>query len=121
MKNKLMLSVCAFLLLACSNDNDCCVNIDTSVSIKFLNEAGENLLGRAGGLNESDITIYYRIDNEWIEYFEGNLDYPKGISTVEGQDGPYLIVFPSNVIVADNYSETKIEFLKPVQIFSKQR
>ncbi len=71
---------------------------------------GKNLFELDSGLNESDISIYHRINNNWVKYFEGNLDYPKGIRIVEGGDGKYLMVFPSTKLVENNYSKTKIEF-----------
>lgn len=110
MKKILKITIIGFFLMACSKDKDCCVNIDTAISIKYVNVIGENLFELDGGLNESDITIYHRINNEWLKYFEGNLDYPKGIRTVERGDGKYLVVFPSTTLVENNYSETKIAF-----------
>ncbi|WP_222931450.1 hypothetical protein, partial [Xanthovirga aplysinae] len=54
--------------------------------------------------------IYHKSDNEWVRYYEGNLDYPMGITTQEREDGTYLLIFPSTEIMEDNVSETKIEF-----------
>ena len=104
--------IIGIIIVACSSDNGkvCCVNIDTGISIKYLNQNGENLLEINNGFNISDINIYHKIDNEWVKYFEGNLDYPKGLKTVERENGTYLVVFPSIEIFENNYSETKIEF-----------
>jgi hypothetical protein len=89
----------------------CCTNIDIGISIKYINEEGENLFElEMDGLNESNINIYHKINYEWVKYFEGNLDYPKGIRIIEREDGKYLVIFPSIVMVENNYSETKIEF-----------
>jgi len=110
MKKILTLLIIGFLLIFCSDEQDCCTNIDIGISIKYLNENGENLFELESGLTESNINIYHRINNEWVKYFEGNLDYPKGIRTVEREDGIYLVIFPSTTIVESNYSETKIEF-----------
>lgn len=110
MKKIFALLVVGILFSACSNEKGCCTIIDISTSIKYLNQEGENLFELDNGINESDITIYHKINNEWIEYFEGNLDYPKGIKTVLRESGTYLIVFPSTTIVENDYSETKIEF-----------
>lgn len=110
MKNILIL-IAVTLIAGCSTDErDCCTIIDTGVSIKYLNEEGENLFEIDGGLNLADINIYHKINNEWVKYFEGNLDYPKGLRTVEREDGTYLVIFPSTAIVENSYSETKIEF-----------
>lgn len=112
MKKIILLLIIGILSIACSDDAkvDCCTNIDTGVSIKYVNEDGKNLFELDGGLTEADITIYYKINNEWVRYYEGNLDYPKGIRTIEREDGTYLVIFPSTSIVENNYSETKIEF-----------
>lgn len=110
---KIFLLIAVIIIAGCSTEDDerdCCTIIDTGVSIKYVNEDGENLLETEGGLTEADITIYHKIDNEWIRYYEGNLDSPKGISTVEREDGTYLVVFPSTTIIENNYTETKIEF-----------
>ena len=111
MKKIVSILITVIVLTACSdNEMDCCTNIDIGVSIKYLNGEGENLFEIDNVLTESDINIYHKIDNEWVRYHEGNLDYPKGITTVEKEDGIYLEVTPSTTIVENNYSETKIEF-----------
>ncbi len=108
---KILLLIALTIIASCTTDEiDCCTIIDTGVSIKYLNEEGENLFEMNGGLNVSDINIYHKINNEWVKYFEGNLDYPKGLRTVEREDGTYLVIFPSTNIVENGYSETKIEF-----------
>ena len=65
------------------------------------------------GPTESDITIYHRENGVWQKYHQGNLDHPKGIMTLGKGDETYLMVFPSNIIVENNCSETKIEFSDP--------
>ncbi len=109
-KKIITLSIIGFFLTACSHDKECCMNIDTAISIKYLNKAGENIFDSDNGVSGSDITVYHRIDDQWIEYFEGNLDYPKGIRTVERTDGTYLVVFPSTELADNDCSETKIQF-----------
>ena len=111
MKKLLSLLIISLLFTSCSDDEgNCCTNIDLGISIKYLNNSGENLFDKADGYNLSDITIYHNINGEWEEYYEGNLDYPKGITTVDREDGTYLLLFPSTTYVANTYSETKIEF-----------
>lgn len=110
MKKILSLLLIGILITACSDEKDCCTNIDTGISIKYLNENGDNLFEISNGITESEITIYHKINDEWKLYYKGNLDYPKGIRTVESEDGTYLVIFPSTTLVENNYSETKIEF-----------
>lgn len=108
---KILLLIAVTLIASCTTDEkDCCTIIDTGVSIKYLNEEGENLFEINGGLDVSDINIYHKINNEWTRYYKGNLDSPKGINTVEREDGTYLVISPSTTIVENGYSETKIEF-----------
>ena len=108
---KLLILLAATLVVSCTTkEENCCTIIDVAVSIKYLNEAGENLLDIEGGLNPSDITLYHKINNEWVKYYKGNLDNPTGLATVAREDGTYLVVFPSTTIVENGYSETKIEF-----------
>ncbi|MDA7501931.1 hypothetical protein N8482_01520 [Chitinophagales bacterium] len=95
---------------SCNNDESCCTNVDTEISIKYLNQNGQNLFELTDGYSLSDITIYHRVNDEWVYYSEANLTYPKGIRTVDREDGTYLSIFPSTTIVMDSYSETKIEF-----------
>lgn len=110
---KVLLLVAATLITACSTEKDekiCCTIIDTEVSIKYINEDGQNLFEIEDGLTADEITIYHKINDEWIEYYKGNLDHPKGIFVVEREEGSFLKIFPSSTIVEDTYSETKIEF-----------
>jgi len=111
MKKIITLFIIGFFFTACSDETqDCCTNIDIGISIRYLNAAGENLFEIPDGIEESEITIYHKIDGEWERYFKGNLDYPKGINKVGREDGTYLVIFPSTTLVENNFSETKIEF-----------
>lgn len=111
MKRFLLLSLIV-ALTGCSSDEpeNCCVVIDTGVSIKYLTKEGANLLEMEDGYTPSDITVYHRIDNQWVKYFEGNLYEPKGLRIEEREDGKYLKVFVSTNTDAEGYSETKLEF-----------
>ncbi|MEM9328458.1 MAG: hypothetical protein AAGA85_22510 [Bacteroidota bacterium] len=96
---------------ACNQKDEpiCCTNIDTIISIKYLNGQGENLID-LGQYVESDIEVYHKSDGNWERYFQGNLDHPKGIRFDQLEDGYYLTVFPSTITDAQGLSETKIEF-----------
>ena len=111
MRKIILLFVTGIFIIGCSSDEtDCCTIIDTAVSIKYVNGDGENLFDLDNGITVSNITTYHKINNEWVRYYKGNLDNPKGISTAQTEDGTYLIVFPSTTIVENSYTETKIEF-----------
>lgn len=109
--NKIVIILAILLIIGCSPDErDCCIIIDTAVTIKYVNEEGENLFEPDNGLTTEDITLYYKINDEWVKYFKGKLDSTKGIRIDEREDGSYLTIFPGKHIVAERYSETKIEF-----------
>lgn len=112
MKNLFFLIIIGFLTVSCADKEiDCCVNLDTGISVKYLNENGENLFELGSeGYEESKIKVYHKIGDQWEGYYKNNLDYPKGIRLDEREDGTYLVIFPSTEIVERNYSETKIEF-----------
>ena len=63
------------------------------------------------GIDEADITVYHRKDQEWVAYFQGNLDHPKGIAIEENSEGePYLWLSPNTEYFSENLTETKLEF-----------
>ena len=84
--------------------------IDIGIDIKYLNTEGKNLFEIDNDYNESDITIYHKKNGKWNEYYEGNLDSPKGIVVVNGENGKFLSISPSTTLVGNNHSKTKIEF-----------
>jgi len=110
MKRIFTLIIIGFLTISCTDDENCCTVIDIGVDIKYLNENGENLFDISNGFDFSKINAYHKNDGNWEKYFEGNLDYPKGLMLVERKDGTYLRIFPSTTIVENNISESKIEF-----------
>jgi hypothetical protein len=113
MKMRTILAVIALgaMLASCSSFGVyCCTDFDTIISIKYLNEDGDNLFVVEGGYSESSINIYHKINGEWVLNYNEKLDYPKDIRIDEREDGTYLSIFPSKTIVSDNCTETKIEF-----------
>lgn len=111
MKKLLTLLLIGLFWTGCSDKNEnCCTNIDVGMAIKYLNEDGENLFEIEDGIKVSEISVFHKINGEWVEYFEGNLDRPQGISVIESTDGKYLDLFPSMTTNDNNISETKIEF-----------
>jgi hypothetical protein len=110
---KLYFLLLPFILAACSisqNEPDmCCTIIDVGVAIKYVNENGENLLEGENALDINDITVYHKADGEWQRYFEGNLDYPKGLAIIDIENEKFLRVFVSE-ITDESFSETKLQF-----------
>ena len=112
MKKIILLFIIGLSIFSCSDsdNNDCCVIVDIGIQIKYVNTAGQNLFEIDNGYKASDITIYHKINGEWSEYYKSNLDAPKGISVIDGENGKMLFISPSTTLDENNYSETKIQF-----------
>jgi hypothetical protein len=112
MKKLILLSVSIFFLLACEKDDpkNCCTVVDIGVSIKYINENEENLFQTENALNISDIKVFHKVDSEWEEYFEGNLDNPKGLSELEINGEKFLGISTSIRTDSNHISETKLSF-----------
>lgn len=111
MKKLVIVLVLGMIPFSCSNSGDGPISgviVDIGVHIKYLDENGNNLLN--SGIDESEINIYHKINKEWVKYYEGNLDYPKGIKIYERENEKYLLLFVSDKVNESNLSETKIEF-----------
>lgn len=111
MKKLVLVLVLGMIVLSCSNGDDEPLNsvvVDTGVYIKYLDENGNNLLNDE--IDESNINIYHKINNEWVGYYKSNLDYPKGIVVRERDNEKYLVLFVSIIVDGNNISETKIEY-----------
>lgn len=108
---KLLIVLLIPVISACSTDDPgvCCTNIDTSISMQYFNLQGVNLF-ETGVYTEANTEVYYKIDGEWVRNYNSNMDAPKGIWVSELEDGIYLTLSPSDVLDANNTSETKIEF-----------
>lgn len=111
MKNIYLIAI-TLILISCSSDEpeNCCVVVDTAVTIKYVNDNNENLLEGENSIDVNNIKVFHKIDSEWKEYFEGNMDYPKGLTTVEINGENFLRIFVSTDIDENQVSETKLEF-----------
>lgn len=111
MKKLFVFTLC-ILLISCASDDpeNCCTIIDTAVKIKYVNENGENLFDIENPIQISDIKVFHKINSEWIEYYKGNLDHPKGLMELEINEEKYLGVSVSIIHDADSISETKLQF-----------
>ena len=109
---KLLFAFIIIGLISCSSDEpeNCCTIIALGTDIKYESEEGINLIETSNTYNISEIEVFHRKDGEWKRYYEGNLDYPKGLRKTEIGGENYLTVFLSNEINQDNISETKLVF-----------
>ena len=73
-----------------------------------MDQNGNDLLNQQNGIQSSNIITYYRKNGAWIEYYEENLDYPRGYFDYDTESGDYLALFPSEYFYDGNISETKL-------------
>ena len=91
------------------DDNDCCVNIDTIITIHYTTADGNELLNSSDDYLAENIKIYYKNGDEFEYIYQGNLDRPNMHEVIENEDSTYtLIVHPSNYYEG-NFSTTLIE------------
>lgn len=112
MKKILSILLLSVFLFSCSDEDDkiCCTVIDTGIMIKYVNDEGENLFEMEGGLEETDITLFVKVDNVWERHPGSGTDTPRGVKTVEREGETYLLIYPSTTFIEDTYSETRVEF-----------
>ena len=89
---------------------NCCTEINTRIDIKYTDIEGNYILGMKNGINSEQIKLYYKVNNEWEEYYKEKLNYPKGYFVSDERGGNYICLFPSDEFFNNNFSETKIQF-----------
>lgn len=106
MKNAILL-ILMIIFLACDNENknnDAFV-VDTVVQITLKNEKGDDLLNpsTAGTYNTNKIKIYY-VDKQGNskEYYESNLDNPKGYFIFQNEGEYKIKIFPNDDLSISN-------------------
>src|SRR5690554_1906404 len=76
---------------SCIKTGDCCQVIETTVHLSYKNEKGENLINSKEEFNESNIKIYYKIENSYEEIYHGNLIHPRMFNTEMDQDSNLIM------------------------------
>ena len=102
----------AAMVISCKNDDeDCCTIVDTNIIIKFVDQNGKNLLNDVeGGIEPAGIVLYYKVNGQWEEYFESNLDAPKGYLTTEESGDAFFVLYTDPSYSENNNAEIKIQF-----------
>lgn len=101
------------LIVACDGDDQCCANIDTSISISVKNEDGLDLLDpqNPGAFQEEVIKIFYLTDGKVEEHYEPNRDAPRGFSIYkESAIDRYAIQVYPNDDVSEEFPVTYIRW-----------
>lgn len=99
-----------FSIIGCGDSaSTCCTIIDNAVSIRYINQEGQNLFSNSLEYDESYIRIYYKNNNEFEYVYKGNLDHPNMHHVFKNDLGEsVLMVFPSDYYDG-NFSTTLIE------------
>lgn len=103
MKKLLSILFVTSLFMSCQKEEprDCCTIVDISMSIKYIDENGENLLKAESGIDVSAIRVYNKIDEEWKIS-----ENPPFLS----DDEEYLIVSTGHTRNDENITTSKIVF-----------
>ncbi len=102
--------VLLIFILSCDSENsvDCCTNIDTELSIHYINEAGENLVNSTEEFDQANIRIYFK-DGEIFKYaYNNRLDLPNYHQVIDIDDQLVIRLFPSDLYEGE-FSTTLIE------------
>lgn len=109
MKNLFLIILVVFA--SCSKDSGSQVIVSTRVDISIKNVDGIDLLDPENDISfkESDIEIFYLVDDEPIVCNQPSMDYSKGFVIYKHQLEYRIRVFP-NDNVSDNYPITIIKW-----------
>lgn len=112
LNNIIFLLFVAVIAVSCEDDDvDCCTVVDTTIIMKFVDQNGVNLLNDTeGGIEPAGIVLYYKVNGQWEEYFESNLDAPKGYLTTEESGDAFFILYTDPSYSENNITEIKIQF-----------
>lgn len=98
------------LLLSCSKDNNNVQSssIDTGILIYLKDINGNNLLNTTN-YKENNIKMFYLINNEVKEYYQSNLDNPRGFKFLV-DDLPIRIALGPNTTETEEFPITYIKW-----------
>lgn len=109
MKNLVAPLLLILVLSSCSEQSDCCTNIELSINVEIQNANGADMLNpsTSGSISNLDIEVYYEIDGRFETYRSLNkgaiLDNPKGFDLQSKDTSYFLRVFsnptPGNSVV----------------------
>ncbi|MGK7396372.1 MAG: hypothetical protein ACNS62_17475 [Candidatus Cyclobacteriaceae bacterium M3_2C_046] len=108
-----MKNCCLFLCLiswfvACDQNDDCCDIIDAQIYLKYVDDQGNNWLDKTD-VSDSLIKVFYKKEDQWQYYSEGNFTNAYGYRIDEHQGAPYLAVFLSLELYDQLFSQTRVE------------
>ena len=99
----------AVILISCTKENNpSSTNIDTGIGISLKDSKGNNLLNTEK-YKENDIKILYLINNEVKEYYQSNLDNPRGFKFIV-DDLPLRMAVSTNTTETEEFPITYIKW-----------
>ncbi|MDH3322538.1 MAG: hypothetical protein OEM04_06070 [Flavobacteriaceae bacterium] len=112
MKNVIYFLLIAISLISCDDNEpiDCCTVVDIGILIKYVDQNGDNIIDKTNGIESSKIKIFHHINNDWVLYYDSNMDVSKGFKVIEINGENYISVFPSDHYIDHQFSETRIQF-----------
>jgi hypothetical protein len=108
MKN--LIYLLSLLLFSCNNENinPQSVNIDTGILIYLKDSNGNNLLNTEK-YKEKEVKMFYLINNEVKEYYQSNLDSPRGFRFLV-DDLPLRMALGPNTTETEEFPITYIKW-----------
>ncbi len=96
MKSLLYLIIILFLVNCKSDNENQSVDIDTGLSISIVNNEGIDLLNPndSSSIKEKNIKLFYLINGEKEEFFDADLDSPKGFGIYKDVDSYKIDIMP---------------------------
>jgi hypothetical protein len=90
----------------------CCTNIDTNISIHYIDKDGKDLIGTSEMFKKENIDIYYVINGVAERVNNPSLDLPENFRVSDESGQRILTLFPNT---SSDVSLTIIEFNKTIR------
>lgn len=78
------------VLASCSTDSKeiiCCTTVDFGLEVIVTNSDGTNILDTVDGIASTDIRLFYKVDDDWVEQYVYDQRNAKGMHVIESQNG----------------------------------
>ena len=103
--------ICA-MFTGCEKNNNGLVgsSLSTHVTLSFATEDGQDLLNpnTLGSMGDNDIDLYYKVGEEEVRQFHGNLDFPKHFRIGSDEEEKYYLTVFMNHDIPDGGTSVNI-------------
>lgn len=102
--------LCLLLMNSCNNENEEQYNLDVGFELSIINSNGEDILNpnHTNAIKHSDIKLFYLINGEKEEVYNGNYTYPRNFKIYEHQN-------EFRIGISQNYSDMEEKPLTYIQ------